>query len=396
MRCLIVILLLVFTSAQCQKLSSDKLLQQAADYIKAGAHLQALKPLQVCIEKFPLVAEAYHVRAVVWENLDKLPEALSDYNVAVELLPESPEILLSRGVLAVKLKRYDLAKADFLKLLRFKHTETNQVFFRVSDQGGVDHVMTTQSNVRDQYYNYLGLIEQGLNNRNTAILYFDSAITCNSKQPDYYAHRGLTKLESGQVQSASDDFYQALKLNPEHAVAKNNLATLKRKEGKIAEAERLLFEAKLTNAKNQQHHAQLALIQLESGRYAEAILNFDTAILIDARDGELLLARGQAKEKNRNLNGAIKDYGRAIAIDTEWPKAWFMQGNAFLKQGKLKEALENYSAAITLDDTYAIAYHNRAMTYLRLGDKRAACLDIRKAEKGMSINSQTINQICGN
>lgn len=396
MRWLIIILTLLTASAHGQKLSPEKLLAQAADYIKVGDYTQALKPLQTCIEKFPLEAEAYHVRARVWENLNKLNEALTDCNVAVELLPDSPEILLSRAVLAYKLKRFDLAKADFQKLLRLNHTETNQVFFRVSNNEGVDNVMTAQSNVRDQYYNYLGLIEHSLGHHTIAILYFDSAIAYNPRQSDYYAHRGLTKFESGQVQKASDDLYMALKLNPEHAVAKNNLATVKRKEGKTAEAEKLLYEAKLANAKSQQHHAQLAMIQLESGRYTEAILNFDTALLIDPTDGELLLARGQAKEKNKNLNGALKDYGHAILIDNAWPKAWFMQGNIFLKQGKLKEAIENYSAAITLDDSYSLAYHNRAIAYLKSGSKQAACSDIQKARKGMSVDSRIVNQMCGN
>jgi tetratricopeptide (TPR) repeat protein len=317
-------------------------------------------------------------------------------NIAVELMPESPEILLNRAILAYKLKRFDLAKPDFRRLLTFRGTETNMVYFRQSNNEGVDNIMTAQSNIQDQVYNYLGLIEYSLENLPSSVLYFDSAIAINKRQPDYFAHRGLTRLKQNEFQSAQQDFYQALRIEPDHAVSKNNLATLKRKEGNVAEAEKLLREAKLANAKAQQHHSGLALLQLESGQYAEAILNFDTAILIEPKDGELLVSRGLAKEKLNDLKGAMRDYTRAIQLDEQWPKAWFMQGNIFLKQNQLNEALENYSMAISLDENYSLAYHNRAITYMKLGNQKSACTDIHLAEKGMSVDAKTITRMCGN
>jgi tetratricopeptide (TPR) repeat protein len=396
MRWLIVILAIGSIQTFAQKVTAQKLIAKAETLLANGQFEESLQTLNHCVEKFPAEPSTYQLRAQVKEKLNDFPGALTDLNIAVELMPESPEILLNRAILAYKLKRFDLAKPDFRRLLTFRGTETNMVYFRQSNNEGVDNVMTLQSNIQDHVYNYLGLIEYSLENLPSSILYFDSAIAINKRQPDYFAHRGLVRLKQNEFQSAQQDFHQALRIEPEHAVSKNNLAALKRKEGNVAEAEKLLREAKLTNAKTQQHHSGLALLQLESGLYAEAILNFDTAILIEPKDGELFVSRGLAKEKLNDLKGAMRDYTRAIQIDEQWPKAWFMQSNIFLKQNQLAEALENYSMAISLDTNYSLAYHNRAITYMKLGNQKSACTDIHSAEKGMSIDAKTITRMCGN
>lgn len=396
MRLLIVLLGLISSSLLAQKLTPEILISEAESFIAQNKHAEALRSLNACIERFPSVTYAYQLRSNVQEDLGKHSEALTDLNMAVELSPESSEILLNRALLAFKLKRYDLAKPDFRRLLSIRSSETNTVYFRQSNNEGVDNIMTAQSNIHDQLYNYLGLIEFQLGELNSAIILFDSAIAINKKQPDYFAHRGLAVLKQGTTELAAQDFNHALLLNPDHAVSKNNLATIKRNEGKIAEAEKLLYEAKLANAKAQHHHAGLALLQMESSRYAEAILNLDTAILIEPTDGELYLNRGLANEKLNNLNGAMSDCSKAIQIDEHWAKAWFVQGNIYLKQNHWNEALENYNMAITLDDNYSLAYYNRAIIYMRLGKKKSACEDILKAEKGMPVDRKAKASMCSN
>jgi tetratricopeptide (TPR) repeat protein len=390
--------LFVLTSLNlfAQRVTPEKLMAQAEALVARQQYRESLQPLNVCIEKFPAFADAYRLRGEVKEKLDQPVEALTDFNIAVALNPESSEILLGRAILAFGLKRFDLAKPDFRKLLSFRDMETNTVYFRQSNNEGVDNILTVQSNIQDQVYNYLGLISYELNELDSALYNFNAAITLNRRQPDYYAHRGLVYLKTSEWDKASQNFYLALQLNPDHSVSKNNLATIKRKAGNITEAEKLLREAKLANAKAQQHHAGLALLQMESRQYTEAILNFDTAILIEPNDGELFISRGLAKEKLNDLNGAMGDYSLAIQLDEHSPKAWFVQGNIFLKKNQLSEALENYTMAISLDENYALAYHNRAITYMRLNNQKSACEDIRKAEKGMAVDPQAKAKICGN
>jgi len=179
MRWLIALLVIGSIQTFAQKVMAEKLVTKAEISLANGQFEETLQTLNTCIEKFPTEPTAYQLRAQVKEKLDDFPGALTDLNIAVELMPESPEILLNRAILAYKLKRFDLAKPDFQRLITFQGTETNMIFFRQSNNEGVDNVMTAQSNIQDQVYNYLGLIEYSLENFPSSVLYFDSAIAIN-------------------------------------------------------------------------------------------------------------------------------------------------------------------------------------------------------------------------
>jgi len=396
MRLVATILLLSMTQLCAQNKSEAKLLEISSQKLHDGKWDEALRYVNQVLATNPALTDAYLLRANIHEKLGNENEALTDYSIAIDLSPQSPEVYLNRAVLAYKLKRFDLAKADFGKLLSTETSETNTVYFSQSDNGGYDKIFTTQSRIRDLIYNYLGLIETQLDQYETGILYFDSAIAVNPHNADYFAHRGQAFLKSGNKEKAIQNFYFALKLNPEHSISRNNLAAIKQSEGSIDEAEKLLQEAKQGNTQSANHHSDLGLLLLGTGRYKEAILNFDTAIAIEPVDGELYVNRGLAKEKTGDFTGAMRDFEVALLSDPKWPKAWFVQGNNFMKQGMLEQALENYTVAISYDEEYALAYYNRAIVQYKLGEIKNACSDIRIAEsKGITVDSKMRSKFCG-
>jgi tetratricopeptide (TPR) repeat protein len=395
MKLLVSIVLLSTLQLQSQSRQAEKLFELGQQKFYEKKWSEALEYFNQCLMANPALAEAYLLRGKTKEQLEKSADALTDYSIAIELNQLTAEAYLNRAVLAFKLNRFDLARIDFRKLLSIRNTETNTVYFRQSNNESIDKVFTAQSGIRDMVYNYLGLIEAHSGENQKGILYFDSAISINSQTADYYAHRARAHLNLGDQQKAMNDFYLALKIDPDHAVSKNNLAAIKRKEGKLAEAEQFLNEAKSVNKNAPNHHADLGLLQLEDERFTEAILNFDTAIALDPQNGELYINRGLAKEKLNDLEGASRDFDKALRIDSEWPKAWFVQGNNFMKQKKWQEALENYTVAITYDEHYASAYYNRAIVKYNLGEQKQACEDLLIAEtKGMTIEKKMRDRIC--
>jgi tetratricopeptide (TPR) repeat protein len=392
--CLLILQIAGF-SLPAQQKSENQFFALAQQKMKTMEWERAKDYLNQCLIAIPTFAEGYAARGEVNEKLSKPTEALTDYSIAIELAPETPDIYLKRGVLALQLGRLDLSRSDFRKLLSLGYTETNTIYFRQSNDESVDKVFTLQSGITDMVYNYLGLVETKAGDYNTAILYFDSAIRVNSKAPDYYAHRGLAYLNQKENQKATIEFEKALAVDPGHSISKNNLAIIKRQEGKLDEAERYLNEAKFEANSTSGHYASLALVLLESGRYKEAILNFDSAIALDPKEGELFINRGLAKEKLNDWKSARRDFDKAIQIDSEWPKAWFVEGNHFMKQKQWQQALENYSVAITLDEDYALAYYNRAIVRHQLRHFNEACTDLQKAESlGMTIEAKMKSKFC--
>jgi tetratricopeptide (TPR) repeat protein len=383
----LVIILALFSVIQ-KSIAQEKLGRQffelAEQKVKDKEWNSAKDYINQCLIATPTHAAGYAMRGEINENLGKPKEALTDYSIAIELLPELTDCYLKRGVLAFSLDRFDLARADFRKLLTIQDQETNMIYFQQSNNEQFHRIFTIQSGIKDMVYNYLGLIETRSDSYTTAILYFDSAIRVNPNDPDYYAHRGLAYLNQEEIESASNEFKKALKIDPDHSISKSNLATIRRKQGRLAEAEQYLKEAKSISQRTPDYFSNLGLLQLESGRYKEAILNFDSAISISPTEGELYINRGLAKEKAGEFKSALQDYSHAIRIDSEWPKAWFVQGNYFMKQNEWEKALENYNVALTFDEDYSLAYYNRAIVNYQLKQYDKACADLRKAEtKGM-------------
>ena len=353
--------------------------------------------LNRCLIANPTFAEGYAMRGEVNEKLSKPKEALTDYSIAIELLPDLTDSYLKRGVLAFSLDRFDLARSDFQKLLNIQNQETNMIYFRQSNNESFDKIFTLQSGIKDMIYNYLGLIETESENYDKAILYYDSAIHINPNTSDYYAHRGLAYLKQDRNDKATAEFEKALKLDPDHSISKNNLAAIRTKEGRLDEAEKYLREAKAVSQRTPDYFANLGILQYESGRYREAILNFDSAIAISSTEGDLYINRGLAKEKAGFLKSALQDYNIAIRIDSQWPKAWFVQGNYFMKHGEWEKALENYTVAITFDENYSLAYYNRAIVNHQLKQNEKACADLMTAEKkGMVIEEKIRSAFCHN
>ena len=388
------IFLFITFTLQAQTQWEEKWLEQIHVLLREEKYSEASKNLNQLIQANPLLAEAYTLRGRINERTGQYDKALTDYGIALNLKPTELEANFNRAVAAYRLKRYDLAKPDFKRVLSIKSSETNTIYFRRSNNENVDKVVTAQSSISDLVYNYLGLIDTSLKQYDSAIFYFNAAISINATA-DYYAHRGLAYQSVGDHEKAMLDFTHALQLEPDHGVSKNNLAAIKKKEGNYAEAEKLLMEAKTSNPKSATHFSDMALLQMESGRYREAILNFDSAISKAPPDGELYLTRGLGKEKLNDLDGAMRDFEMALRIDDQWPKAWFAEGNIFMKKRMWTQAIENYSVAITFNERYALAYHNRAIANYQLGRFTEACNDIRLAESdGLTVDAKLKERCC--
>lgn len=388
-------LLMGFTYSFSQEKLSRQYFEQAEKKVKSQEWSAAKDYVNQSLIANPIFADGYALRGEVNERLSLLKEALTDYSIALELAPTLTDCYLKRGVLAYTLERFDLARADFQRLLTTQDQETNMVYFQQSNNDGFEKIFTIQSGIKDMVYNYLGLIENKSGDYDKAILYFDSAIHVNPNVPDYYAHRGLSYLNQENIDKASAEFEQALRLDPNHSLSKNNLAAIRKKQGRLEEAENYLKEAKSISQRTPDYFANLALIQYESGRYRDAILNFDSAIRLDPREGELYINRGLANEKAGDNRNALNDFNMALRIDSEWPKAWFVQGNYFMKQHQWNKALENYTVAITFDENYTLAYYNRAITHYQLRQYDEACSDLKIAERrGMQPDAKMKEKFC--
>ena len=358
-------------------------------------YAKALLILDECLKQHPGYFEAYSLRGSVKEILKDDDGALTDYSIYLEQFPEHLPVLMSRAILRYRIGFYDQAKDDFLKLLTMNPTETNTVFYRQNPSvGDRNPVMTPESGHKSYIYNYLGLTEAKLKNHQGAIAYYDSALSLNASEPDYFVNRGLSKEAVNDITAAAD-YERALKLNHRHALARHNLSALKATQGQTTTYEDRLTETIEQDSTMLFPYLERAQQRFEGGYFKGAEEDYTRALEIAPHDAEIWLGRGLAREKLKDFEGAFSDYTRAIDIREDFFKAWINRGNVLFKLDRYSDAIEDFNVALIYQSNYAPAVYNRAMARMKMKNKTGACEDIKLAESlGMEIEERVKSKIC--
>lgn len=370
--------------------------EEAERKFNEGDYTAALQLLDQCLTINPGFMEAYPLRGNVREQLKDPDGALTDYSIYLEEYPDHADVLMSRAVLRYKLGFLEQARDDFNTLLRLQTAETTSIFYKQNmSVGDKNPMMTTTHQGHDPYvYNYLGLIEYRRQNPGMAIVHFDSAIRLEKREPDFYVNRGLSREMMGDS-TAIIDFQQALRLNPEHTLAKHNIEAYKARKKETTSLEDRLSMTIEADSTMLYPYLQRAQQRFEAGYYEGALEDYNQAAALAPENFEILFARGLTREKLKDYNGAFSDYTKAIALREDYPKAWLGRGNVLLKMDRYNDAIEDYSVALVYQEDYSLAYYNRAMAKVKLKKNEEACADFIKAEElGMKVDEKLKSKAC--
>ncbi len=372
--------------------------EEAESAFNEGRYQEALDLLNECLKVNPGYMEAYALRASVRDQLKDDEGALTDYSIYLEKFPDHREVLLNRAVLRYRIGFYQQAREDFLSILLLPPSgETNSLLFRkqmsVSDKNPVINMAATESH-NAILYNYLGLTEAKLKNYPQAKHYLDTAIHLNEFEADYFVNRGLVR-ENLNDSTAFLDYERALRLNPNHTLAKHNLNAFESKRKKSMTAEQRLSQTIAADSTMLYPYLERAQQRYGAEYYEGAAEDYTNALEIDSTNEEIWLGRGLAREKMRDYEGAFSDYTQAIEMKNDFAKAWLNRGNVLLKQDRYEDAIEDYNVALIYYADYAVAYYNRAMAKMKLKKNEEACSDLKQAEiLGMKVEEKVKSRVC--
>lgn len=91
-------------------------------YKTAGKYEEALKDIEVFIERFPTRSYGYSMRGSLKEQMGDRDGALEDYNEGISMNPDYAYLYLRRGKLYSQMDINDLAEQDFQKLIQIDTT----------------------------------------------------------------------------------------------------------------------------------------------------------------------------------------------------------------------------------------------------------------------------------
>jgi len=200
-----------------------------------------------------------------------------------------------------------------------------------------------------------------------------------NKDADYYINSGVARYNSGDKQGAIDDYNQALKINPNYALAYSNRGLarydLGNKQGAIDDYNQALN----IDPNNSYDYNNRGIARYDLGDKQGAIDDYNQALNIDPNYINAYYGRGIVRYDLGDKQGAIDDYNQALNIDPNYINAYNGRGNARYDLGDKQGAIDDYNQALNIDPNYAHAYNGRGNARYNLGDIKGAIDDYNQA-----------------
>ena len=220
-----------------------------------------------------------------------------------------------------------------------------------------------------------------------ALLYLEIAIKTDilSLKEYVYLAIGYCNGELGNYSKAIEACKQVIRINPDYALAYNNLGTAYSELGLHNEAIEAYKQAIRIDPDFAISYHNLGLAYYILGFYKDAIEAFKQAIRINPDDVSAYEILGVNYSELGLYKEAIEAYKQAIRIEPELDEPYNNLGNAYARLGLYKDAIEAYKQAIRIDPDLPNPHFGLGLSYLQIGDKNSA-LDEYKILKELDID----------
>jgi len=273
--------------SKCQSLNSnyaDAYNNRGLIYLEnSRAPEKALIDFQNFLKILPNAWNGFYNIANCYAKLNKHKDAIKNYNKALQLNPDNPDIHLRRGGVYKELKQYINALEDYDRAIDLNPKDENAFIDR-------------------------GLVYYELRQFKHLIEDCNRAIELNSKNENAFINRGIGYHELRENNKAIKDYDQAIGLN-----SKNVNAFINRSSAYYA----------------------LNLFEL-------ALKDCNRAIELDQKNSNAFLNRGIICHDLKKYKEALKDYNQALELDIDNAKVYWNKSRLQLLLGEYKEGWTNY------------------------------------------------------
>ncbi len=305
----LIILLALMTSAQCQQTAEDwynkgVALDELKKYSEASqAYDNALKECDKTIAKDHSNANAWYIKGNVLHSLSDNDGAIKAYDEAIKLNSTYIDAWNNKGIVLGWRGKYDEAVKCHDEAIRLDRNNT------------------------DSWYNK-GYALYSQSKHDEAIMAFDEAI----------------RLDPNNIQAKT---FRVHALNGQTEY--DNDYALKKCEKTIEK-----------NPQDVNAWIQKGDVLASQYRYDRAIEAYDEAIKLDPNAAATWNKKCGALSNQGKKDDAIKCYDDAIRLNPTSDTAWNNKGNTFYDQGKKDDAIKCYDEAIRLNPTSDTTWDNKA------------------------------------
>jgi len=283
-------------------------------------YLQAAAEMSILLGNHPLQAQCQNALALVQTELGNIDEAVSAYQRAISLSPESEFLWNNLGQLLAKNERNEEAINAFKKALSCSPQD-----FLSWD--GVGHI-----------YNKFGVYQN-------AISAFERALEIAPYYEFSWAGIGKAYLESGQLENAKDSLRKAVELNAHLIDAWINLGKCFAQQERDLDAIAVYHRAIEFNPQNADIWVELGRLHLLRQNYAESISAFQKVISLKPQCGEAYLRLAYALFQIGDYETSASIYEDSIPLfedNVTRSALWNRLGDSYLHMKDYEKAIAAY------------------------------------------------------
>ena len=349
---------------------------------------RALSAADMAIKLLPkkdaeYVIFAYSTRASVYLNLEDTVKAITDYTTAIKVKPDESDLFEKRAQIYYELGRYDLADADYYKMIELKPGDT-------------------------MGYMGLGRNANAQKRWDDAIKQFDYVTKLASDYPSGYSFRAESYIGKEQWIEATDDIVKALTLDwdqkalymaselkdPAFTMVISKLKVQSAKspnEGKWPYIIGFLYEQNNQYVKAIEYYEaankrdvspsvynRISMCQFELGNYDESLSSINQALNIDSTEVAYQALKANILYEMGDAKSAIAEWDKVLKAEPEYAFGYYRRGWFKELTGDVKGAIEDFSMSIVIDPNYACAYSSRGDIYMKQGKADLAIADFTK------------------
>jgi len=257
-------------------------------------------------------------RGASYEALGNRDRALSDFDAAVALLPDFPNVYLYRGIIWGDKREYQRALQDFLAASKLNPGDP-------------------------LVFNNLGNVYAKLGELDRAVESYDRAIGLRSNYAEAFYNRAHTYVLKQEERRAIADYDQAILLLPTYGDAYVNRAVLSFSRRDINGALADLDTAIRLNSRDVAALSNRASVNLAIEKYPEALSDFDRALTIDPGNAATYLGRGRAQLFSGAIADSIEDFKTAVRLrpSNPYPVIWLHIARVHKGESDREEFEEN-------------------------------------------------------
>jgi tetratricopeptide (TPR) repeat protein len=297
---------------------------------------------------------AYVALALLQSQAGDFDGAAQTLASAQKRLPDSPEIHLALGDVAMTQTRFEAALEEYKRALKLDNNDVEARFKSGSALRRLhsfDQALDVFDQVAKVDADFPGLaLERGLlyeewGRIDEALKEYEAALAKAPNDLDLMLHVGCARVGAGNGTDAEQILRKVINTSIKPAESSHCLGRALLLKGEVAEALRLLQRAVDLAPKRPEYHLYLAWAANEAGRIPQAEEEIRIALELDQGLADAYWQRGMLRHRQGALNDAIVDLNKALELRPSRVEAHAELAGVFTDLGQEQKALSEWQIA---------------------------------------------------